>query len=241
LLPIIDIHCHIIPGVDDGSENMETSIEMMRMAYEAGTRGMIVTPHYKPRHRNAELDTINELISKLQGECKKRGIKIKLYPGNELYYHLDLVNELEERRANTLASSNYVLIEFNPGDMYEKIRDGLYSSLSYGYMPILAHVERYENVMKNIDRVRDLINLGCYIQVNSGSVMGEFGFTTKRNVKKLLKEELVHFIASDAHGTGRRNPDMSSCAEYIAKKYGEDYKRQLFSINPAKVIKNVII
>lgn len=235
---LIDIHSHILPGLDDGAKDMLTSLEMMKIAYDNGIRDIILTPHYKPSHHNASAATINRLIEDLQELCIARGIKIRLYKGNELMYHFGVMEALDDGRANTLAGSGYILIEFNPSDDYNRIRDGIYDALSHGYTPILAHVERYESVMKDMDRVRELIGMGCYMQVNAGSVMGDFGRTAKKNVATMLKNNLVHFIASDAHSANRRSPAMLECFRYIIKKYGEDCERKLFITNPSCVIKN---
>lgn len=235
---LTDIHSHILPGLDDGAKDMDTSVEMMRIAYENGIRDIILTPHFKPNHHNASATTINNRIEELRERCIAEGIKIRLYKGNELMYYSGVIEALEDGRANTLAGSKYVLIEFNPMDSYERIRDGLYEALSHGYRPILAHVERYESVIKELDRVSELINMGCYMQVNAGSITGNFGRTTKKNVKNLLKNEMVHFVASDAHDTENRSPALLESFRYVIRKYGKRYERKLYKENPKAVIKN---
>ncbi len=237
----IDIHSHILPGIDDGAKNFSMSMEMLKTAAESGITQIIVTPHNKPGRHNAGSEKIDSLIRELEQEMEKEGISIKLYPGNELYYRSSLSEEIGEKRAVTLADSDYVLAEFNPMDDYDYIRNGIYSLLTEGYHPILAHVERYSKVCTGTARVEDLAKMGAYIQVNAGSITGDFGLPAKLFTRKLLKNELVHFVATDAHDMGKRSPKLSECAAWIGKKYGEDYLKELFYENPMHVIRNEYI
>ena len=232
----IDIHSHILPGVDDGSANLEMSMEMLYMAAKDGISQIILTPHNKPWYRNMDRTEIETEVNRLQERMQEEALDIKLYTGNELYYRNGLTEELDERKAGTLADSHYVLVEFEPSADYDYIRNGAYALLMGGYYPIIAHVERYKNVCSKMDRVMELIRLGCFMQINAGSIMGNHGFGTKRFVKKMLKQDLVHFVATDAHDLARRRPCLSECAGYIGKKYGESSKRRLFCDNPACVL-----
>lgn len=233
-----DIHIHILPGVDDGSKNLDMSMEMLRHAYAEGIRTMVVTPHNKPMHHNVGKEKMQELIHLLRAQMKQEKIEIELYPGNELYYRENLVKCLEEGKASTMAGSRYVLIEFQPTDRWEYIRDGVNDMLMAGYRPILAHVERYQEVCKDVERVSRLREMGCCIQVNASSVIGKYGLGIKGYVKKLLKQRLVDFIATDAHNAANRTPDMAKCAEYICRKYGAEYRNSLLTENPSKVIRD---
>lgn len=238
---IIDMHSHILPGVDDGSDSLETSYRMLEIASENGISQIILTPHNKPAHRNVPPHRIVERMKQLHDELDARQINIKLYPGSELYYRDGLTEELEDGEAMTLAGSHYVLTEFGPGAEYEYIRNGIYSLQMHGYRPILAHVERYRNIYLKPERVTELAKMGCYIQVNAGSIMGTFGFAARQFTKKLLKQQMVTFIASDAHDTGRRAPHLADCADYVAKKFGKDYSQEILYDNPMRVIRDVYI
>ncbi len=237
----IDIHSHILPGIDDGAENSETSMEMLRAAWDDGIREIILTPHNKPSHHNAGPEKIKRLMENLRDKARKEGMNIKLHIGNEMYYGSDMTQKLEEGRALTLAGSAYVLAEFGMGEDIDHIRYGLYEALSHGYRPILAHVERYNRMLAKADRVEELVRMGCYIQVNAGSVMGSFGFGPKQFTKRLLSQGLVHFVATDAHDMGKRKPALSGCAGYVSRKYGEGYAERLFYENPVRVIKDEYI
>lgn len=237
----IDIHSHILPQIDDGAENFDVSMKMLRTAYADGIRTMIVTPHYKPGHYNAHPEKICFLMEKLRQQAQKEGMKVKLYSGNEFYYHHGMFQELEKERGCTMAGSSYVLIEFGPMEQFEYIRNGLYEALAHGWRPILAHVERYSAILGKPENVEELIRLGSCVQVNAGSILGRTGMGAKQFAKKLLKERLVHFVATDTHDDEKRKPVLSDCGKYISKKYGEAYAMCLFHDNPMHIIKNEYI
>ena len=241
LQPTIDIHCHIMPGVDDGSPDVATSLEMLRIADKNGITHIILTPHHKPMHHNVSPEHNVAYRKKLQEAATEAGIKAKLFSGNEIYYSDETMEELIDGRICSLAGSDYVLVEFHPTNPFKVIQNAAGRVQAAGYIPIIAHVERYSDIVSHPARVRDLIQMGCFIQVNASSVMGKYGFGISHFTKKLLKEELVHFIASDAHDTGRRAPHLLDCRNYVERKFGEDYGKKLFFTNPANVIRNELI
>ena len=241
LEPTIDIHCHILPGVDDGSPDMATSLEMLRIADKNGITHLILTPHHKPMHHNVSPEHNVAYRKKLQEAAKAEGIKAKLFSGNEIYYSDETMEELIEGKICSLAGSDYVLVEFHPTNPYKAIQNAVSRVQAAGFIPIIAHVERYSDIVSHPSRVKDLIEMGSFIQVNASSIMGKYGFGISHFTKKLLKEELVHFVASDAHDTGRRAPNLLDCRNYVERKYGEDYGKKLFFTNPANVIRNELI
>jgi len=237
----IDIHCHILPGIDDGSDSMETSLKMLHMAEKDGISQIILTPHNKPWHRNTEHAVINVKVDQLQERLYREGLSIKLHTGGELYYRSGLTEELDQGMAETLAGSRYVLVEFDPLADYDYIRNGIHALLMGGYYPIAAHVERYKNVCCKTNRIIELIEMGCFMQVNAGSVMGQYGIGAKQLTRKMLKQDWIDFVATDAHDSGRRSPCLSRCAEYIGKKYGESSRRRLFYDHPMCVLQDEYI
>ena len=234
----IDIHSHILPGVDDGSDSFETSMRMLRCAVDDGISGIILTPHNKPGHRQRHFSEMMSRVEGLRKMMSEGSINIDLYMGSELYYRNGLLEELENDMAGTMAGSRYVLVEFNPLEDYDYIRNGIYALLTGGYYPILAHAERYRNVCAGKSGIDDLIEMGCYIQVNAGSVMGKAGQKAKHFVRTMLKRRQVHFVATDAHDMEKRAPRLSDCAYFIQKKYGGNYSQQLFNENPLHVIRD---
>jgi protein-tyrosine phosphatase len=237
----IDIHCHIMPGVDDGAKNLETSLEMLRIASGNNIKHIILTPHHKPMHHNVSYEHNLTYTRGLQEAALKAGIEVKLYPGNEVYYSDETFSDLEEGRVRTLADSKYCLVEFHPTNSYRAIHNAVYQVQAAGFFPVIAHVERYSEVVSHPAYVEDLVEMGGYIQINASSVMGKYGFGISHFTKKLLKKDLVHFVATDAHDTKSRAPVLSECRNYISRKYGEEYADLLFYHNPMSVIRNEII
>lgn len=236
--PTIDIHCHIMPGVDDGSPDTGTSLEMLRIADKNGITHLILTPHHKPMHHNVSPGHNVLYRKKLQERARAEGIKAKLFSGNEIYYSDETIDELIRGEACSLAGSDYVLVEFHPTNPYKAIQNAMYRVMSAGFIPIIAHVERYSDIVTNPIHVEDLIGMGCLIQVNASSIMGKYGFGISSFTKKLLKREQIHFIASDAHDTKSRAPQLLECRKYVEKKYGDEYAKSLFFTNPANVLRN---
>lgn len=237
----VDIHSHILPGVDDGAGSPEMSMRMLRMADAEGIRQIILTPHNKPMRHNVSAGEMEQLMERLRNAIEQEGLRLQLYSGSEVYYRSGILDALEEGNACTMAASSYVLVEFGPMDDFSYIRNGVYQLTAGGYQPILAHAERYAHIGADIGRVGELIEMGCYIQVNAGSIMGDYGYKTKHLARRLLKHRLVHFIATDSHNDGKRSPALARCAGYVSKKFGEQYMQELFCINPGCVIANEYI
>lgn len=237
----IDIHSHILPGVDDGSKNLEQSLRMLRKAQQEGIDTMILTPHNKAEHRNISVEGIHRRIADLEKEAEGEQITMKLYPGNEIFYRDGVVELLENGKICTLAESRYVLVEFRPVEEFSYIRRAIYELAGNGYIPILAHVERYMCISSSMDNLKYAIDRGALIQVNAGSISGRSGFKVKQSVKKMLKEHLVHFVATDAHDDIKRNTEIADTARYLCKKYGQDYADALLRDNAARIIRDELI
>ena len=238
---IIDMHCHILPGIDDGSKDWDETKEMLRIAYEEGTRLIVTTPHH---HKKRGMCTPAEYKDRLLGIRKvieEMGIKMKIVPGMEVNYDYDVLEKLQKKQLQTMGNSNYVLIEFSPSDDFSYIQQALQQVQMLGYYPILAHVERYNCLVGEVDDVAYLVDMGVYIQVNAGSIIGNSGRTIKKFIKELMEEELVHFVGTDAHSCRSRAPKIQESARYVEKKFGEEYAVEIFRNNGMKVIKNEII
>lgn len=229
--PYIDIHSHILPGLDDGSEDFEMSLRMLQQAAADHIGEMILTPHYKPMRRNLPPEKIRKVFHELEERKAAAGIPIQLHLGSEIYYSSEVLPALREGTALTIAGTSYVLTEFNPREDHAYIRDAVYSLLAEGYCPILAHVERYGNLMIKKARVGELYDMGCCIQVNAASITGDNGWESRQDVKWLLRREYVHFVATDSHDDRKRTPKLDEAAAYVARKYGEAYCERIFGGN----------
>ena len=236
---IVDIHCHILPGVDDGASSMEETVSMLEQAVADGITTMIATPHYHLGRKVASYDMVETAYQDVLSEIEKRKLPIRIYLGNEIFCSDTAIEDIAQKKAHTMDGTRYILLEFHPGNSYRDIRHGVHTAIEEGYIPIVAHAERYQALAEDIERVDELVQMGCYIQLNAADIMGAEGFRMKQLCKKLLKEELVHFVATDAHKSeGRRTPKLCKCVSYIEKKYGKDYAKAIFETNPMCVLQD---
>lgn len=237
----IDMHCHIIPHVDDGSRSSSQTMSMLGIAYQSGIRTMIATPHYEVGRYEDNKEDILVNFNKIRLMAKKRYPDMELFLGNEIFFSYGVVDNLEEGKIFTLAGSKYVLIEFSPTDKFKYISQSLYEVINSGYRPILAHVERYEDVIADVDNVIELVEAGIYLQVNAGTIAGNMGGAMRRKIIKLIKNDLIHFISTDAHSNGRRSPDLTDCLKRLKRKVDNETINRLLKENARKVILNEYI
>lgn len=237
----MDMHCHCLPGIDDGAKNMEESLQMLQMAYADGIREVIATPHFHHRRGHASKEVICEKVKEVQEAIRKTCPDMVLYPGNELYYSSRLPEFIAEEKICTMADSRYVLIEFSPDTEYAEMRNALMNIQTQGVWPILAHIERYFCLVKKPALALELAEMGIYLQVNAGGVLGRYGRKEKSLIKKMFAKGKISFVATDAHDTENRKQELSECAEYVKKKFGEAMVNTCFYENPQAVVKNKII
>lgn len=240
-MDFIDIHSHILPQLDDGARNLEQTISMLKIAYSEGIRRMIATVHYREGRQMHSRQTLEKTLDMVKDKIRDSLPQMELYLGEEIYYSHQCVELLNQKEIFGLAGSRYVLIEFSPGVDFTYMKSGLARLIYEGYMPILAHVERYECLHKATDFVMDLVDMGTYLQANSKSITGESGRAYKKLTKQLFKYSLIHFIATDTHNDNSRQPKMLKSYEYVCKNYGEEYANRLYMSNPHKIITNQYI
>ncbi len=232
----IDIHSHIIPGIDDGAKDEIMALEMLKIAHESGTRHIIATPHYVYGNTRYGFTTIIEKCAELNMLAESAGIKINIYPGCEVFVTPELIEIFEQRLIGTLAGSRYMLVEFPMMSIPPYTDNALYSLQNKGIIPIIAHPERYTEIQRNPEILKSFIDRGILVQVNSGSITGVYGRESKKTVMRIIKEGLVQFIASDAHNDSSRSPDMRKAASIIEKSFGLKMRNDLFIVNPLKMI-----
>lgn len=233
-----DIHNHALPHLDDGAKNIVEALSMIQLCYEEGIRCIIFTPHIQAGNNMCSKEQIHYAFEQLINKIKEteKLTKMEFYLGSEIYYSSDCIEKLSENTIHTLAGSSYVLVEFNVYLDFPSIRNALYNLLANGYKPILAHVERYDCLLKTFLNVEDLINMGVYLQVNTTTILGKMGHKRKRFAKKLLKREYIAFLGTDAHDPKKRAPKMKTCARYIKTKVREEYLTKLLLKNPQSII-----
>lgn len=233
---IVDIHSHILPGVDDGSKDMDMTREMLRIAWSEGIRTMIATPHHRRGYAMAPAEKLKEVYQAVCIEAQKINPDFKIYLGSELFRSHSLGERLQSGEALTMAGTKYILVEFLPSDPYRELYSALRRLQMIGYKPIVAHAERYQCLVKEPALTEELVEMGCYIQVNASSVVGGNGFSAKRYIKKLLKYEMIHFLGTDTHDLENRSPVIQKSAAYIARKCSEEYARRLCSENALRIL-----
>ena len=216
---MIDIHCHIVPNIDDGAKSLNDALEMAKIAYDEGIRKIVNTSHYHPNFEYKKGKELFESVKEFNNILKLNNLDIEVLIGNELYYSEDI-------------------IEFPPIRFPKNIVDIIYEIKIRGYVPILAHVERYKEVQENVNIIYDCIKEGALIQVNSSSIIGKNGKEAERVNEILLNNNMIHFIATDAHSSTRRRPIIRETYDYIVRKYGEQKAEILFIQNPYKVIED---
>ena len=234
---MIDIHSHILPGLDDGARSVEQALEMFQIAEQEGITSIIATPHCYGHRQSASPQKVGEQIAKVQKELENRDIPIQIYSGNEIYYRQGVEEELEKGNINTLAESTYVLVEFHPGEDYHYILQGLNSLNRYGYSPILAHTERYENLYVKKGRIEEVKSCGVQLQINASSITTKSLVDTyKKRAFMLIKEHMADYIATDAHSDGYRAPLIQSCEKILQKKAGHEYTSKLLMENAEHIL-----
>lgn len=232
----IDMHCHILPGVDDGAKNLKDTEQMLKIAYQEGIRAIVATPHHHDRRGKASIQQLNCQLQKVKELIQEMNINMKIYPGMEVFFVQEILEELDQGTIATIGKSSYILIEFSPEAPFSYIQRAVQEVQMKGYRVIIAHVERYSCLTKNIDKIRSLVEMGAYIQVNASSIIG--GFTIKHFIKSIMKEHLVHLVGTDAHDTEYRPPAIKKAAVYVERKHGHDYMEQIFWENGIAVLRN---
>lgn len=234
-----DIHMHIIPGVDDGSWDMDMSRSLLFMAYEQGIRKIIATPHSSAFKENT-FQYVDESFRKLKEMAEKFLPDLQLYFGCELScrrMEIDkILNELETGMFPSLNSTRYVLTEFSPSVEGEEIMECAQRLTKEEWYPVLAHVERYRELFQNDSDIEKLQNIGCLFQINVYSVFDEENEEIKKNAIKLIEEKRVTFLGSDAHRTMYRPPSVKYGLQFLYNYFEKDYIDQISYRNAEKLL-----
>ena len=237
---MIDIHNHILPGVDDGSKSIEESIRMIKNAYNAGVTDIILTPHFilntsYSYERVQEESIFDDLKVKLDNE----NIKVNIYLGNEVFVENNLYDLLKEKKFHTLANSNYLMFELSLNNYYHGINELLFELNSNNIKPVLAHPERYSFLQNNPSLIEDLYNRGAILQLDASSFYGKYGKNAKRLFVLLIKHHYASFIASDSHSDNDNSYLLMKKLQIDLLKYISKAEIDiLFNENPKKIINN---
>ncbi|MBO4385163.1 MAG: hypothetical protein J5854_07070 [Clostridia bacterium] len=237
---MIDIHCHIVPGVDDGSDDIAESARMGEVAEACGVTDIIVTPHCNipGSYRNYFGPWYDREFEGLKSLFSEHGINVKLHRGMEVFGTDDVAKLYDEGLVLTLAGSEFMLVEFDFGDDMWRVRDVLYSLFERKITPIIAHPERYFPVQDDPYFALDWVKMGCLLQINRTSLLSHRSDPCYRTARTLLDEAAVHFIATDSHGVFSRTTRLSDAYDFIMERYPAEWAEILMDENPRRVIEH---
>ena len=234
---MIDLHSHVLPGIDDGAKTFENSIAIIRELSEQGVTDLIATPHYicdtiytSPRSDNTKL------LEQLQQKLKEEGIDINVYLGNELYIDESIRKLIENKTVSSLADSEYVLLEFPLNNAYPNYEDIIGDLIQSGYKVVLAHPERYAITQNDFQILVDLYDMGVLMQCNLGSFLGKYDKHAEKTAVKLAKNKMIYGLGSDIHHV-RRDGGILKAIKRLKKYYREDELDKLLNENPRKILK----
>ena len=223
----LDVHSHILPGVDDGSRGWDMTEKMLWASYRQGVRVMVATPHNYQGNRVQDNGKIREPCHKADELAQKIDSSFHVLPGNEILYRGGIPAEIEAGHILALGDSAYLLVEFLPNESYSRIIQGLGELVGYGYYPIVAHMERVSALFGNEKRIDEVVDMGCYLQVNCQSLMGGFFDRQSASLRKLIQHGKIHFLGSDCHNLSGRPPVMEDCVKRLYQKLPKECVERL--------------
>lgn len=236
---MVDIHSHILPFVDDGSDSVEQSLEMLKMAKENGSNAVVLTPHCNLYEYEKNLAfEMRSVFNAFKGKVEKENIDIELYLGAELFCNDDAIKIVRKGLASTINDSRFLLVEFDFSASSRYIASTLADLSELDYVPIVAHPERYDCVKARFGLALDFMNCGALLQINKDSLLGGFGDSCRDTAFELINHRLCQFVASDAHFTDFRNTDMSDAFGIVQNEFDSHIAQKLFCDNPAEVVRN---
>lgn len=240
---MIDVHLHILPGVDDGSRDIDESLAMADLAARSGVTTLVATPHSNQMGRFESFcsPALTEAFDQLEDQLEKAKIPVRLLRGMEIYASEDMGRKIRHGRLTGLAGSHYYLVEVPFGAPPSWIEARLQEIQAEGMIPLIAHAERYYCVQDDPVLVYNWLSEGCRIQVNKGSLFGRFGRLAERTAHTLMENDLISCIASDAHRPDVRTPWMKDIRDYLIRHAGDHYAQQMLQSNPEKIINNQTI
>lgn len=234
---MIDIHAHIIPGVDDGAKDMEESLSMLKKGWDSGISTVCATPHILKKVDCKFEQKILSGFDLLKKKITEKNLELKILLGSEVHISLDFENLKNFQFFTIDDNEKYLLLEFPLNHIPNYVEKIIFDLCLDGYVPVIAHPER--SIIKEIDlkRLEKMANLGAFFQLNAGSLLGHFGKKVKKFSLKLLKNELIHFVASDAHDDQKRSIEtLSEAFALIRNLVGERKVFELFYSNPQNLI-----
>ena len=233
---MIDTHIHILPGIDDGSKNLKMSREMARKAKSLGFDKIIATPHYMEGYSTPSYEEIEKSVEELNKVLKSEGIDVNVSSGSEIYFTPELLDLLENKVIRTYGNSKYFLVELPIIGRPIGYIDVMQEAIDNGYIPVIAHPERYEWLRNHYSDIKILRKMGVKFQINFGSIIGIYGKIPSKNVKKLIKDGVVDLIGTDSHNEEKIYDVFEKAQKKLLKTIGAEKYERLTKINPQKII-----
>ncbi len=234
---MVDIHCHILPGFDDGAPDLAEALTMARMGADSGVTEILVTPHFHGEEESlASLPTLYSRFRQLEEAVARERLPLRLHPGAEILCLPETLDLAAKKQLPTLGRTDYVLCEFYFDTPFARMDMLLEGIADCGYKPVVAHPERYGAIQREPGRVEYWFRRGYVIQLNKGSVLRAFGSRVQDTARWILDRGLAHVIASDAHRADRRTTDMSRLRRYLLDRYPESYVQLLLRRNPGRLV-----
>ena len=225
---MIDIHHHIIYGLDDGPADAETMRQMLKAASSEGVRTLIATPHISPGIKHFPMNVYYDRLLEAQAACDTLQLNLRVLPGAEILHTQQMANHLAEGRLPTLAGSNKILLEFPGNVRFETIEEAVQMVLRNATVPVIAHIERYRNLVHYPRRMQALKeDYEVYYQINGESILNSHPFPVNRSVRRLLQNKMIDFVASDAHNCNKRRCNMKETYEKLLAIVGREYADKL--------------
>jgi len=237
---VIDLHCHILPGVDDGASDLSVSLDMAKASVAQGVTVVACTSHILPGLYHNSGPALREATQHLQGILDDEGIALRLVTGADVHMVPDFVAGLRSGRLLSLADSRYVLVEPPHHSVPPQLEDFFFQLVLTGYVPILTHPERLSWVPSRYETIKRLVHSGVWMQLTAGSLTGMFGRDALYWAHRMLDEGLVHLIATDAHDAERRRPDLARGRDLAAKRVGAEEAQRLVVTRPLAALKDAV-
>ncbi|WP_312336651.1 tyrosine-protein phosphatase [Anaerospora hongkongensis] len=233
---MIDLHSHILPGIDDGAKTIEDTIAMARIAVDNGTTVIAATPHVIEGRWLPEWSCIQSLCAELSDELKREKIALTIVPGAEVALNMDILNLIEGPGPYCLNGGRYILVELPATHIPQYADEFFFTLQSRGISPILAHPERHPEFSRKPELIVEWVNKGILMQVNGPSLVGKMGERAMKTAEVLLASQLVHFLGSDTHSPRTRTPRLTDAVEKSIALIGEEKTRQILFANPLSII-----
>jgi protein-tyrosine phosphatase len=235
---VIDIHTHILPGIDDGVKTEDDAVEFARLAAGDGVRTIVATPHCRDGFFVNERADVLERTRSLQARLAREGVDVELLPGAEVHICPDLTARIRDGRAPTLGDNGKtLLLELSLTQYPVELENLIFQLKLAGIVPILAHPERIRYFEDDIAHYEAVVRLGAYGQITTGSLLGTFGRKTAEFSRELVRKGLIHVLASDAHNVRGRPPLLAEAVERLAGMVGEDLARKMADDVPRALLR----